>query len=33
MNAPQPDWHVAAAAMHADGRMFIDGKRCHAQAG
>ena len=33
MNAPKPDWHVAAAAMQADGRMFIGGKRVHAQAG
>ncbi|MBK6863437.1 MAG: aldehyde dehydrogenase [Ideonella sp.] len=33
MNAPKPDWHVAAAAMQADGRMFIAGKRLHAQAG
>ncbi len=33
MNAPKPDWHVAAAALHADGRMFIGGKRLHAQAG
>ena len=33
MNAPKPDWHVAAAAMQADGRMFIGGKRLHAQAG
>ena len=33
MNAPKPDWHVAAAAMRADGRMFIGGKRLHAQAG
>ena len=33
MNARTPDWHVAAAAMQADGRMFIGGKRLHAQAG
>jgi gamma-glutamyl-gamma-aminobutyraldehyde dehydrogenase len=33
MNAPAPDWHVAAAALQADGRMFISGKRLHAQAG
>ena len=33
MNAPRPDWHVAAAALHADGRMVIDGRRCDAQAG
>ena len=33
MNAPKPDWHVAAAALQADGRMFIGGKRLHARAG
>ncbi len=33
MNAPKPDWHVAAAALRADGRMVIGGRRLHAQAG
>jgi len=33
VNAPKPDWHVAAAALHPDGRMFIGGKRLAAQAG
>ena len=33
MNAPKPDWHVAAAALHADGRMFIGGRRLDALAG
>ena len=33
MNTPTPDWHVAASALQADGRMFIGGKRLHAQAG
>ena len=33
MNAPTPDWRVAAAALRADGRMVIDGKRRDAQAG
>lgn len=33
MNAPKPDWRVAAAALQADGRLFIDGRRRDAQAG
>jgi acyl-CoA reductase-like NAD-dependent aldehyde dehydrogenase len=33
MNAPTPDWRVAAAALRADGRMFIDGRRRDALAG
>jgi acyl-CoA reductase-like NAD-dependent aldehyde dehydrogenase len=27
MNKPTPDWHVAAAALQPDGRMFIGGRR------
>jgi len=33
MNAPTPDWRVAAAALRADGRAVIDGKRRDALAG
>ncbi len=33
MKKPTPDWHVAAAALHPDGRMFIGGKRLAAAAG